>query len=156
MKTINSIIIVSLITFVSVVHAQKVFKPASVIEGKTILQYAKEIDVQAFLETTSIYKAGMSETAFITAVLSNFPAEAKSLKEVYAPYYQYIYTLHKRGFNESQVLGAITGNEFANLATNISSWNANNPGVIIESKKWPWKIIVEAAIAVLQIIIKVL
>jgi len=146
-------IVVALLASVSVAQAQKVFKPTTILNGKTIYQMAKEYDVQIYLSTATIYKAGMSESAFVSELLNNFPKEANGYKDLCVPYFKYIYSFHKRGLSESQAQSSVTGAEFASLATNLSSWNANNPGQIADSFRINWKMILEAFVAAAQVII---
>ena len=151
-------ILIAFIALVSFVHvqAQRVFKPTDVIDGKTVLQQAQKMDVEAFLQTKEIYKPGMTETEFVNMVLGNFPSEANSIKPLFYPYYKYIYSLHKKGLSEAKITSTATGTELATLCTSISKWNANNPGQIVDFKKWNWKIILQAAIDVITLIIQYL
>jgi len=139
MKAIKFMIVVAFLAVVSVMNAQKVFTPSSVIDGKTILQMAKEYDVEFYLSTATIYKTGVSESEFVSTLLNNFPPEANKYKELFDPYFTYIYSLHKRGLTQSQAASTVTGVELADLSTRLSSWNANNPGIIADGKKIPWK-----------------
>ncbi|MBK6963156.1 MAG: hypothetical protein IPH20_04255 [Bacteroidales bacterium] len=144
MKSAKLIIIATLVAFVSIVQAQKTFVPSDVIGGKTIVKWAKEWDLKAFQQTKEVYQKGMSQEAFIKAIKSNFPAQASaSFKEVFVPYYEYVYTLHTRGLTDAQVVNAVTGRETTEMINGLSTWNANNPGVLIEAAKWPWKKILE-------------
>ena len=131
MKYFKLIIISALIAFVSVsvTQAQKTFKASDVVEGKTIMKWAKDLDLQMFQESKEFYRAGMSQGAFIQSFRSDFTAQApESLKAVFEPYFEYIFEFHSKGLTDSQVVNEITGNEIAVLCTELSSWNANNPG----------------------------
>jgi len=141
MKTLKFTILLTLLVLVSAANAQKVFKPASVIDGKTILQLAREYDVQVYLSTASVYKAGMSESTFVSTILSSFPSEANGYKEICTPYLKYIYTFHTKGLSEALARSSVTGSELANLSTDLSLWNARNPGQISDSFKSRWKVI---------------
>ncbi len=140
MKKIIIIVVVALISFVTTTQAQKTYKASDVVGGKTITSLAKEWDLQAFQETKEIYKAGMSQETFIALIKKNFPSAAKeSFKDVFVPYYEYIYKFHSKGLTDSQIIGSITGNETAALITNLSSWNNVNPGVLPAMLPgWPW------------------
>jgi hypothetical protein len=153
MKTIKFIILTLLVSMVSFAMAQKTFKPGDVIEGKTIVSWAKDWDLKAFQQTKEIYKAGMSQGEFIKIIRSNFPSQApKSLIDVFQPYYEYIYNFHARNLSEKQVQSMITGVETAELITELSTWKANNPDDALNIKKWNWRKIVEIAIALLTTI----
>lgn len=157
MKSVKLIIIATLVAFVSIVQAQKTFVPSDVIGGKTISKWAKEWDLNAFQQTKEVYKKGMSEESFIKAIKSNFPAQASaSFKEVFVPYYEYVYTLHTRGLTDAQVVNVVTGRETTEMINGLSTWNANNPGGLIEANKWPWKKILETILEILPIIIALL
>lgn len=154
MKTIKLILVTLLVSVVSVVMAQKTFKPGDKYDGKTIKAWATEWDLQAFQQTREIYKAGMTKEDFMRIIKTSFPTQApKSLIDVFVPYYEYIYTFHEKGFTEKQVSGSITGVETADMLTELSTWNANNPGMLTEGAKWPWKKILEIAIQILTVII---
>lgn len=140
MKKIVIIFVVALLSFVATTQAQKIFKASDVVGGKTITTLAKDWDLQAFQETKEIYKAGMSQETFISLIKGGFPTIASaSFKEVFVPYYEYIYKFHSRGLTDSQVVSSITGNETAALMTNISVWNNQNPGEIPAMLKINWK-----------------
>lgn len=131
MKYFKHIVISALIAFVaiSVAQAQKTFKASDVVEGKTIKTWAKDLDLQVFQQSKEFYTAGMSQGAFIQTFSSDFTAQTpESLKAVFGPYFEYIFEFHSRGLSDSQVVNEITGNETAALCTELSSWNANNPG----------------------------
>jgi len=154
MKTIKFIILTLLVSMVSFAMAQKTFKPGDVIEGKTIVSWAKDWDLKAFQQTKEIYKAGMSQGEFIKIIRSNFPSQApKSLIDVFQPYYEYIYNFHARNLSEKQVQSMITGVETAELITELSTWNTNNPGDALNFKKWNWKKIIEITIEILSAIL---
>ena len=154
MKTIKFIILTLLVSMVSFAMAQKTFKPGDVIEGKTIVSWAKDWDLKAFQQTKEIYKAGMSQGEFIKIIRSNFPSQApKSLIDVFQPYYEYIYNFHARNLSEKQVQSSITGVETAELITELSTWNTNNPGDALNFKKWNWKKIIEITIEILSAIL---
>jgi hypothetical protein len=150
MKTLKLIITLMLVAAVSVAQAQKVFKPTTVVDGKSILQMAKDYDLQVFLATSTIYKPGVTESAFVSELINNFPTEARGYKDLCVPYFKYIYSFHKRGFTESQVQGAVTGIELADLYTNLSKWNANNPGQFGDSLKIGWKIWLRFLVEIFQ------
>jgi hypothetical protein len=141
MKTLKFTILLTFLVLVSDANAQKVFKPASIIDGKTILQLARECDVQVYLSTAPVYKAGMSESTFVSTILSNFPNEANGYKEICTPYLKYIYTFHIKGLSETQARSSVTGSELADLTTELSLWNARNSGQISDSFKSRWRVI---------------
>jgi hypothetical protein len=153
MKTLKLIITLMLVAAVSVAQAQKVFKPTTVVDGKTILQMAKDYDFQVYLATSTIYKPGVTESAFVSELVNNFPKEITGLKESFVPYFKYIYSFHKRGLTESQVKGAVTGVEFADLTTNLSRWNAPNPGVLPNCDKFNWKQFLEIVAEVIRAVL---
>jgi|GEM_PF-1937493 len=157
MKSLKLIIFATLVAFVSIAQAQKTFTPSDVIGDKTISKWAKEWDLKAFQQTKELYRKGMSQDDFIKAIKSNFPAQASaSFKEVFVPYYEYVYAFHSKGLTDVQVAKAITGNETTEMINGLSSWNANNPGVIIEAAKWPWKQILQFILDMLPIVIALL
>ncbi|MHC1774917.1 MAG: hypothetical protein AB9834_05825 [Lentimicrobium sp.] len=157
MKSAKLIIIAILVVFVSIVRAQKAYVPSDVIGGKTIVKWAKEWDLKAFQQTKEVYKKGMSQESFIQVIKNNFPAQASaSFKEVFVPYYEYVYTFHSRGLTDQQVVNVITGRETTEMINGLSTWNTNNPGGLIESAKWPWKRILEITIDILILIITLL
>lgn len=136
MKSAKLIIIAILVGFVSIIQAQKTYLPSDVIEGKTIVQWAKEWDLQAFQQTKEVYINGMSKESFIQAIKNNFPPKASvSFKEVFVPYYEYVYDFHSRGLTDTQVVNAITGRETAEMLNGLSTWNANNPGILPQIEK---------------------
>jgi hypothetical protein len=154
MKSVKLIIIATLVAFVSIVQAQKTFVPSDVIGGKTIVKWAKEWDLKAFQQTKEVYKKGMSQESFIQAIKSNFPAQASaSFKEVFVPYYEYVYDFHSRGLTDAQVTNAITGMETTEMINGLSTWNTNNPGALIEAAKWPWRKILQAIVDIIIIIL---
>lgn len=154
MKTVKFIILALLVSMVSFAMAQKTFKPGDVIEGKTIVSWAKDWDLKAFQQTKEIYKAGMSQDEFIRIIRSNFPSQApKSLIDAFQPYYEYIYNFHARDLSEKEVQSSITGVETAELITELSTWNTNNPGDALNFKKWNWKKIIEITIEILSAIL---
>lgn len=146
-------LIIALIAIVSATQAQRIFKTTDVIGGIPILQLAQKMDVEAFLQTKEIYKTGMTETEFIGALLGNFPKEAETIKPLFIPYYKYIYSFHKRGIKESKIRSEVTGREFATVCTNISSWNANNQGQLVDTKKWTWRDVLRFIKEVIEIIL---
>ncbi|MGV8113197.1 MAG: hypothetical protein AB2L17_09850 [Lentimicrobium sp.] len=153
MKTIKFIILTLLVSMVSFAMAQKTFKPGDIIEGKTIVSWAKDWDLKAFQQTKEIYKPGMSQDEFIKIIRSNFPSQAsKSLIDVFQPYYEYIYNFHARNLSEKQVQSSITGVETAKLITELSTWKADNPEEVLNIERWNWRKIVEIAIALLTTI----
>jgi len=139
MKTSRLFVFLALMTMVSVVQAQKVFKVTDMVEGKTILQHAKILDADALVQTTSVYKPGMSEADFVSDLHSSFPPEAVSYKHLYTPYFRYIYSLHKKGMTETQVKGTTTGVELAALFTGLNAFNINNPGVLPQTEMDGWR-----------------
>lgn len=154
MKSIKLIIIASLIAFVSIAQAQKTFLTSDVVAGKTIAKWAKEWDLKAFQQTKEVYKKGMTEEAFIQAIKKSFPTQAsESFKEVFVPYYEYVYTFHARGLTDAQVTNAITGRETTEMINGLSSYNANNPGILPETTRFPWKLVLEILKAILDIIL---
>ncbi|MBK9356079.1 MAG: hypothetical protein IPN08_01580 [Bacteroidales bacterium] len=155
MKTLKSLIIIVLVAFVTIAQAQKVIKVTDVVDGKTILQHAQKIDVDAFLQTKTIYKAGMTEMEFVAELQKNFPPEAASFKHLYTPYLKYVFSFHKNGLTENQVRGKITGVEFTRLCNDLGTWNNNNPGIIQKANKFPWKKILDFASQVIIIIITI-
>ena len=156
MKTIKLIIVTLLVSVVSVAMAQKTFKPGDVYGGKTIKAWATEWDLQAFQQTQEIYKGGMTREDFMRIIKTSFPSQApKSLIDVFVPYYEYIYTFHEKGFTEKQVKGSITGVETAEMLTDLSTWNANNPGMLTDGAKWPWKKILDFLGQILPIAIAI-
>ena len=145
---------VALLSFVASTQAQKTYKANDVVGGKTVINLAKAWDLQAFQETKEIYKAGMSQEAFIALIKSNFPTQAKeSFKDVFVPYYEYVYKFHSRGLTDSQVVGSITGNETAALMSNISIWNSQHPGEIPALLKINWKWWIGLGQAILEYIL---
>lgn len=155
MKTIKSIIVIILIGIVSVVQAQKVYKVSDVVNGKTILEYAQKIDVDAFLQTKTIYKAGMTEATFVNELLNKFPKGAESLKSVTTPYIKYVYSIHKKGLTEDQIKGKTTGVEFAKVLTDLSTWNTNNPGQIPEMLRFNWEKFLNFVVQLIEIILDI-
>jgi hypothetical protein len=153
MKAIKFMIVLALVAVVSVAQAQKVFTPTTVVNGKPILLLAKEYDVKIFISTSTIYIPNMPESTFVSTLLSNFPKEANGIKDLCVPYFKYIYSLHKRGLTEAQVQNSVTGKELAELTTNLSSWNASNPGVVATIFKLKWRDILELFVAVAQAVI---
>ncbi len=157
MKSLKLIIFATLVAFVSIAQAQKTFTPSDVIGDKTISKWAKEWDLKAFQQTKELYRKGMSQDDFIKAIKSNFPAQASaSFKEVFVPYFEYVYAFHSKGLTDVQVAKAITGNETTEMINGLSSWNANNPGVLPETDKWNWKKILETIVDIIIIIIQIL
>ena len=144
MKNIKLIIAAILITFVSVVQAQKQITINDVYKGKPVLQTAKEYDVNAFLETKAIYKVGMSESAFVDLCLKGFPTNFKTLKDVYVPYAKYLYSFHKRGLTENQVLNEVNGVEFVDCVNGCIAWQLANPGVDPPAFSW-WRTVIHWA-----------
>jgi len=155
MKSLKSLVIILLVALVSIAQAQKVIKVTDVVDGKTILQYAQKIDVDAFLQTKTIYKTGMTEKEFVDELLKNFPPEAASFKHLYTPYLKYVFSFHKNGLTENQVRGKITGVEFTTLCNDLGTWNNNNPGVIQASNRFSWKRFLAFAAEILPIILKI-
>ena len=153
MKKLATLLVVTFMALTTAIQAQKTYKASDKIGDKTISSLAKDWDLQAFKETKEIYKPGMSQEAFMKKIKEGFPTATKeSTKDVFLPYYEYIYRLHAQGFSESKVSNSITGNETAELMTNISSWNSQNPEQPMELLKfkmgWGWwlglvKVIVE-------------
>jgi hypothetical protein len=138
MKKLAILLVVAFMALVTPIQAQKTYKASDVVDGKTISSLAKDWDLQAFQDTKELYKPGMSQESFIALIKSDFPSTAKeSFKDVFVPYFEYIYTFHARGFSDSKVSGSITGNEAAALMTNISLWDAQNPGQVAELLKTP-------------------
>jgi cell division protein YceG involved in septum cleavage len=157
MKTKILILIISVISLIGTVQAQKIFKASDKIEGKTISQWAKEWDLKAFQDSKSVYRAGMSQETFIALIKSNFPTQTtESFKGVFVPYYEYIYRFHSRGYTDTQVLNSITGNETAAMISDVSTWNFNNPGQIQPVMGIPWKFIIECVIVILEKIVTIL
>jgi hypothetical protein len=109
-----------------------------VYNGKTVKQTAKEYDLNAFLETKTIYKSGMTESAFVDICLQAFPANFKSLRDAYVPYAKYLYSFHERGLDEKQVVTEINGEEFADCATAVLAWKKANPDVELPTFSW-WR-----------------
>lgn len=150
------IMLALLVSMVSFAMAQRTFKTSDVINGKTIATLAKEWDLKAFQQTKEIYKPGMSKDAFIKIIRSNFPTEApKSLVEVFVPYYEYIYNFHASKLTEKQILSSISGVETADMITQLSVWDNQNPGVLIEGAKWPWRKILQFIGEIIPIIIAI-
>ncbi len=157
MKSIKLILIATLIAFVSIAQAQKSFVASDVIQGKTITKWAKEWDLKAFQQTKEVYTKGMSQEAFITAIKKSFPTLAtESFKEVFVPYYEYIYTFHARGLTDAQVTNTITGRETTALINGLSNFNSNNSGIIPEVDKWNWIRILDIVAEILEVIIGIL
>ena len=157
MKSIKLIIIATLIAFVSIAQAQKTFLKSDVVAGKTITKWAKEWDLKAFQQTKEVYKKGMTEEAFVQEMIKGFPINANpSFREVFIPYFKYIYTFHARGLTDTQVTNAITGTETTEMINGLSSWNANNPGVLPETLRIPWKKILEFLLELIPIILPLL
>ena len=154
MKSVKLIIIATLVAFVSIVQAQKTFVPSDVIGGKTIVNWAKEWDLNAFQQTKEIYKKGMTQEEFVRIIKNSFPAQASaSFKEVFVPYYEYVFTLHTKGLTDAQVVNAVTGRETTEMINGLSTWNTNNPGGLIEAAKWPWRKILQAIVDIIIIIL---
>lgn len=154
MKSVKLIIIATIVAIVSIAQAQKTFVPSDVIGGKTIVKWAKEWDLKAFQQTKEVYKKGMSQESFIQAIKSNFPAQASaSFKEVFVPYYEYVYDFHSRGLTDAQVTNAITGMETTEMINGLSSWNANNPGILPEMKKFNWLKFLELVVDIINVIV---
>jgi hypothetical protein len=154
MKSVKLIIIATIVAIVSIAQAQKTFVPSDVIGGKTIVKWAKEWDLKAFQQTKEVYKKGMSQESFIQAIKSNFPAQASaSFKEVFVPYYEYVYDFHSRGLTDAQVVNEVTGRETTEMINGLSSWNANNPGILPETLRFPWKKILELLLELIPIIL---
>ena len=130
--------LVACIAIFSFSHAQKQISVTDVFDGKTVLSIAKDHAVDAYSETQSIYKTGMSETIFVNECLKAFPADYKSLREVYVPYAKYLYSLHRRGLTDEQVRNSVTGKEYVDCANGILLWQQANPGMEPVSGKW-WK-----------------
>lgn len=139
MKTIKSICAIVLAAMVSVVQAQEVFKVTDIIDGKTILQHAQKFDVDALIQTKTLYNPGISEASFVDALQKSFPPVAESFKHLFTPYFKYVYTLHQRGLTELQVRGETTGVELAALFTDLSTFNTNNPGIIPPTAEYVWR-----------------
>jgi len=144
MKTLKLILIFLIVAFVTETQAQKKITMYDVYKGKSVLQTAKEYDVNAFLETKTLYKGGMTESAFVELCLKAFPVGYKSLRDAYVPYAKYLYSFHKRGLTESQVLKEITGEEFADCATGVLVWQQANPGVDPPAFSW-WRDVIHWA-----------
>lgn len=141
MKNLAIILALALMALATSIQAQKTYKTNDVVKGKTIYSLAKEWDLKAFQDTKEIYKPGMSQESFIGLIKSNFPTKAiDSFKNVFVPYFEYIYNFHAQGFSESKVSGSITGNEAALLMTDISLWDNQNPGQGSEllTLRWQW------------------
>lgn len=152
MKTSKFLVFMAFLAIVSVVHAQKVFKISDVVEGKTILQHARILDADALVQTTAVYKPGMSEADFVSELQSTFPPEAASYKQLYTPYFRYIYSLHKKGMTETQVKGSSTGAELAALFTGLNAYNINNPGVLPRTEMDGWRSWKRFILLILQIV----
>lgn len=152
MKTSKFLVFMAFLAIVSVVHAQKVFKISDVVEGKTILQHARILDADALVQTTAVYKPGMSEADFVSGLQSTFPPEAASYKQLYTPYFRYIYSLHKKGMTETQVKGSSTGAELAALFTGLNAYNINNPGVLPRTEMDGWRSWKRFILLILQIV----
>lgn len=140
MKTIKSMVLISFLAFSPFVYPQKVFKVTDIIDGKTILQHARVIDAEAFSQTSSIFKAGMSEATFVTSLQSGLPSYAGSFKHLYAPYFRYLYSLHKKGMTETRIKETTTGAELAALFTDLQAFRISSPGSIPggEVEGWKW------------------
>jgi len=136
MKAIKYLIIVMLLAFVSVVHAQKRFTINSIYKGKPIVEIAKDQAVQAFIETKSIYQSGMTESSFVNECLKVIPSKYVDLRDIYTPYASFLYSLHKRGLNQDQVKALTTGNEFVDCANGLSSWKLAHPGENMVDSWW--------------------
>lgn len=128
MKTIK-IVIALLMLSTSVSYAQKTIALNAVYNGKTVLQTAKEYDLSAFNETKEIYKTGMTENTFVDLCLKGFPSNYSSLRSCYVSYAKYLYSFHKRGLTDQQVLNEVDGEEFVDCANQILIWKQANPGI---------------------------
>lgn len=132
------------------------FKPTDVISGKTIQQHARTYDVQAYKETKTVYTSGMSETAFVNTILSNFPSQADNqLKTCVQPYYRYIYSLHVSNLTDAQVANQTTGVELAQLITNLHSYEIDHPGTLDGADGWNWKPILVFIKKLIEIILEI-
>jgi len=149
MKTI--IIVVVLIALASGVQAQRKITLNDVINGKTVLQIAKDHAVEAFIETKAIYKPEMTESAFVNECLKNFPKEYYSFREVFVPYAAYLYSFHSRGLSEVQVRNLVTGKEYIDCTNGVLSWQQANPGINPVKMPW-WKFMIHWAAVVLTAI----
>jgi hypothetical protein len=137
MKTLTIILLILLFAG-SYVHAQKTISLSDTYEGKTVLDMAKEHAAGAYLETRTIYKDGMTESAFVNECLKLFPKQYYSLRDLYVPYAKYIYAFHKLKLTEDQVRGLVTGKEYLECINSTFAWSQVNPGFDPASTSW-WK-----------------
>lgn len=156
MKTIKSIFLIILVTIISFAQAQIALKVTDIVDGKTLLQHAQQIDAEALTLTKPIYKPGMTEAAFVSELQKDIPPEAASFKPLFTPYIKYVYSLHQKGYSENQVKSTTTGIEFTAMCTDLYRWNTNNPGVIPDTVDFPWRKIhhfLELTLLIIRVII---
>ncbi|MGV8964275.1 MAG: hypothetical protein ACOH2V_12975 [Candidatus Saccharimonadaceae bacterium] len=138
MKSIKLILIATLVAFVSFAQAQKRIAISDVYDGKTVLQVAKDHAVEAFIATKSIYKDGMTESAFANECFKNFPKNYNDLKDVFMPYASYLYSFHKNGLSEEKVRTLVNGKEFVDCANGLLSWQQAHPAEDLDRLPW-WR-----------------
>ncbi len=148
MKTIKLILAIVLFAIATVTQAQRKITISDVINGKTVLQIAKDHAVEAFIATKAIYKPGMTEGAFVNECLKNFPKEYYALREVFVPYASYLYSFHSRGLTEDQVRKLVTGKEYVDCSNGLVGWQLANPGVNVVDSPW-WRNVIHWAAVLL-------
>jgi len=118
--------------------------------GETIAATAKSTMVKMVDATKSIYKKGMSETAFVDEALIDIPKDNRSMEGI--NYFKQVFYYHDKGFSDKDIRAQENGETLIDLATLASERDsaasaffsdANDPG--IESRrpfKWWLKLIV--------------
>jgi len=111
--------------------------------GETIAATAKSTMVKMVDETRSIYKKGMTETAFVDAALIDIPKNSRSWQAV--NYFKRVFYYHNKGLSDNDIRDQENGETLIDLvslaseresATSAFFSDANDPGI---ATRRPWK-----------------